>query len=389
MSYSEVLKMYELWQAGEAAYGAGQHRAAAELYRQATELAECLDGETAWFKGVMRRSFADELVTLERLSEALAVLSSMPKTAEGGFLACCVYGSMTDQIEIAQRLPVRLAVVERAYAQAEDYFRSAGEANWRGRLLYYRAELLFERGLYSKARGAAQEGAALRRKDCPKLYPSSYMSLLFDICLATGDVEGAKRYRDRWLKEYEGEEKHSPVRGSDEYRMCSRLARAEGNAQEAVDWARAGAQTLAAADWGDARFELTCEQVRAYILDGQHALAANLLARLAHARRSESARRRYTFALLRGDYYLARARAAAGLPQLDDEFGTSGAGADFFEASRPVEAYAARALRAYGVALKVGAWVDERLECSIRTEEVNRRLARLRNVSRAAAAAAR
>ena len=387
MSYSDLMTIYRLWQAGESAYGAGQHRAAAELYRQATALAETLEGETAWFKGLMRRALADELTTMERLREALAVLSTIPKTAEEGFRACCVYGSMTDHIEIAQRLPVSLFVIESAYRQAEDYFRSAGEPNWRGRLLYYRSELLFARGLYAEALAAAQEGAANLRQDCPKLYPSTHMWGLFRISLAAGDLKGAKRYLERWVEQYDKEDKHQPVRGAYEYLMRSQLARAEGRPSEAVEWARAGAQMVAGADWGDARFDLTCEQARAYILAGQHALAGGLLASLAPMRRSESGHRRYAHALLRGDYYLARARAAARLPQMDDEFGTCGARAGEVAAPLHVAPKYARARRAYGAALKFGAWIDERLECSVRTEEVKRRLARLASASRVASAA--
>lgn len=387
MSYSDLMSVYRLWQAGESAYGSGQHRAAAEFYRQAMVLSESLEGELAWYKGVMRRAFADELTTLERLREALAVLSAIPKTAENGFRGCCVYGSMTDQIEIAQRLPVRLAVIEKAYRQAEDYFRSAGEPNWRGGLLYYRSELLFERGLYAQALAAAQEGASLIRDDCPKLYPSTHMWGLFRISLALGDLGGAKRYLNRWVEQYDKEDKRQPVRGVYEHLMCARLARAEGEAGDAVEWTRIGAQVVAGADWGDARFDLTCEQVRAFILAGLHSHAGELLARLAPMRRSESARRRYAFALLRGDYYLARARAAAGLPQLDDEFGTRGARAGEVAAPRPTGSEAARARRAYRAALKVGGWIDEMLECSVRTEEVTGRLSRLAGVSRAASAA--
>jgi tetratricopeptide (TPR) repeat protein len=377
VSYSDWTRVYELWEAGESAYGAGQHRAAAEFYRQATAVVESSDAVPAWYKGVMRRSHADELTTLERLREALAVLSALPKTAEDGFRACCIYGGMTDQIEIAQRLPVKLSVIENAYTQAEDYFRSAGEASWRGRLHYYRSELLYERGLYARALAAAQEGAAHLREDCPKLYPSTHMWGLFKISLASGDLEGAKRYLDRWVEKYGREEKRNSVRGSYEYLMRSRLARAEGRAVEAVEWSRAGALSLASGDWGDARFALACEQVRAYLFAGQHALAGGLLARLAPMRRSESSHRRYALALLLGDYHLARARAAAGLPQIDDEFGTPGEPVGGAEAARSVGTEAARARRAYGAALKVGAWIDERLECSWRTEEVERRLARL------------
>jgi len=389
MSYSDWVRVYELWQAGESAYGDGLHNLAADYYRQATALAESSDDVPAWYRGVMRRALADELTSLERLREALAVLSSMPKTTEGGFRSCCIYGSMTDHIEIAQRLPVSLAAIERAYRQAEDYYRSAGEADWRGRLLYYRSELLFERGLYSEALSAAQEGAAHLRDDCPKLYPSTHMYGLFRISLALGDLDGAKRYLNRWVEKYDKEDKHHPVRGAYEHVMRSRLARAEGRAGDAVEWARAGAHMIPAPDWGDARFALVCEQARAFILAGQHALAGELVARLAHARRSESAHRRYAFALLRGDYYLGRARAASGLAQLDDEFGMRGAAHEEVEPARPAGFEAARARRAYAAALKVGAWIDEKLECSIRTDEVNRRLARLSHVARVASAAGR
>lgn len=385
MSDSDWTKVYELWGAGESAYREGQHRAAAELYRQATALADASDDVPVWFRGVMRRSFADELTTLERLREALAVLSEMPKTTEGGFRACCVYGSMTDQIEIALRLPVRLAAVERACEQADAYFRSAGERDWQSRLLYFRAELYYQRGLYGQALAAALEGAAHATEGCPRLWPSTHMWGLFRIRLATGDIADARRYLDKWVEKYDGEDKRGPARGAYQYVMLSRLARAEGKADEAVECSRTGAQTLAAADWGEARFLLGCEQARAYLLAGRHALAGSLLARLAHARHSEGGHRRYAFALLLGDYHLARARAAAGLPTVDEEFGTGGEPA--FGAGKSIESETARARRAYGEALKVGAWMDGRLECSIRTEEVNRRLARLSHVTSVAAAA--
>jgi tetratricopeptide (TPR) repeat protein len=384
MSYTNLLEVYRLWNAGEAAYGVGLHRLASDYYRQAAELSQSLEGDVAWYKGVMVRSFADELTTLERLREALAVLSAVPKAAEEGFRACCVYGSMTDHIEIALRLPVGLGRIERACRQAEDYFRAAGETTWRSRVLYYRAELLYERGLYRGALAAAQEGASLASEGCPRLFPSSHMYGLFRISVALGDLAEARRYLDRWVEEYGKESKHNSVRGAYEHVMRSRLARARGDAEEAVDSSCEGARWLQSADWGDARFDITCEQVRAYLLAGRHEHAAGLLARLAPMRRSESGHRRYALALLRGDYHLARARAAAGLPTLDDEFGTSGVRVRRGPGARPVGSAVARARRAYEAAHGVGAWIDGLLECSVRTEEVARRLARLSDVSRVA-----
>ncbi|HEX8720166.1 MAG TPA: hypothetical protein VF736_05965, partial [Pyrinomonadaceae bacterium] len=383
MSYTNLLEVYRLWNAGEAAYAVGLHGLASDYYRQAAELSQTLEGDSAWYKGVMMRSFADELTTLERLREALAVLSAIPKAAGDDFRSCCVYGSMTDQIEIGLRLPVRLDSIERAYRQADDYFRAAGDTTWRSRLLYYRAELLADRGLYAQALAAAQEGAAGVREGCPKLFPSSHMYGLFRISLALGDLAEARRYLGRWVEEYARETKHNSVRGAYEYVMRSRLARAEGRAEEAVEWAYEGARWLASADWGDARFDITCEQARAYLLAGRHAPAADLLARMRGMRRSEGGRRRYALALLRGDYHLARLRAAAGQPQLDEEFGTTGARPLSVEPPRSAAREAARARRAYDLARREGAWIDGQLECSVRTEEVGRRLARLAHASRA------
>jgi tetratricopeptide (TPR) repeat protein len=373
--------MYELWRAGESAYGAGQHRVAAEHYRQATAIAESCEDAPAWFKGIMRRSLADELTTLERLREALAVLSNIPKTAQDGYRECCVYGSMTDQIEIAQRLPASLQIIERAYAQAEAYFRSAGDSTWRGQLLYYRADLLYERGLYAEALAAAQEGASFVREDCPKVYPSSHSYRLFRISLALRDLESAVRYLRRWVEQYDREDKRNPVRGAYEYLMRSQLARAEGLPEDAAEWSRRGAESVASGDWGDARFALGCEQVRAFILAGRHGQARALLSRLAPSRRSEGAHRRYGYALLRGDFHLARARAAAGLPQLDDEFGTTGAQTVEPAPARPAALEARKAGTAYATAMKLGVWIDEKLECSVRTREINGRGARLSRIA--------
>ncbi|HEX8721149.1 MAG TPA: hypothetical protein VF736_10995, partial [Pyrinomonadaceae bacterium] len=75
---------------------------------------------------------------------------------------------------------------------------------------------------------------------------------------------------------------------------------------------------------------------------------------------------------------------AAGQPQLDEEFGTTAARALSVGPPKSVAREAARARRAYELALREGAWIDEMLECSVRTEEVKRRLARLAHASRAA-----
>jgi tetratricopeptide (TPR) repeat protein len=361
MSYSGLMKVYELWQAGDAAYREGRHRASAELYRQAMELADEDEDVPRWFRGVMRRAFADELVSADHLREALAVLAVIPKESVEGYEACCIYGNMTDHIEIAQRLPTSLRSIERAYARAEDYFRAAGERDWAGRLLYYKSELLAARGLYREALDVAREGFSFKRESCPKLFPVTHARGLFEISLALGDLEEARRYLARWGQLYEREEKKSVALGAAEHLMRSQLARAEGDAHAAVEHARQGTRKADLLDWVEIRYELNVELVRACLAAGRLVLARATLARLAPLRRAENGHWRYAYRLLRGDYHLAAARG--------NEAATA-------------RAALKKARRAYGEALKVGVWIDTQLECFVRGPEVEDRLARLAEVER-------
>jgi len=395
MALEGLRRLNALWDAGEAAYREGRHRAAAELYRQATEVAESDEDVPRWFRGVMRRAYADELVTAERLREALAALAPMPKESAEGYEACCVYGNMTDHIEIAQRLPTSLRSIERAHARAEDYFRAAGERDWAGRLLYYKSELLAARGLYREALDAAREGFTMIRQGCPKLFPVTHACGLFRISLALGDAAGARRYLERWAQLYERDDKKSLCKEADEYLMRSRLARAEGQTAEALDHARRGLRRGDLIDWGETRYELNLEFVRAGLAAGRVVLARVTLGRLGALRRSENGHRRYEFRLLLGDYHLAAAREAAGLAPVDDELVGlfpalavhTGPGPAAGRPAAPAAARAAlgKARRAYLRALKVGAWIDSQLECTVRGDEVEGRLARAAEVERAAA----
>jgi|GEM_PF-3086616 len=394
MTQEKLLKLYGYWTAGDDAYRQGRHLAAAELYRKAMEIADSFeesDDAPLWFRGVMRRAFADELVTTERLREALAVLAVLPKGPAEGYEACCIYGSMTDHIEIAQRLPVSLRAIERAYARAEEYLRSAGERDWAGRLLHYKSELLYDRGLYREARDAAREGLTMTRKSCPKIFPVTHAFGLFRISLALGDLAEAGRCLDRWAALYEADDKKSVDKAADEYLMRSMLARASGEAEAALDHARRGAARIDLIDWGETRYAMNVELVRACLASGRLAPARVVLGGLRSLRRSENGHWRYAFALLRGDYYLAVAREEAGLGAADEEFAAQRPGEYARPRARPggagmaaARAALGRARRAYGRAREVGVWIDSQLECSVRREEVGGRLARLASVAEAA-----
>ena len=393
MSYTSLLKMYELYQGAEAAYDDGRHAHAAELYRQAMRLAETSDVIPAWYRALLRRAYADELIVMERLREGLAALAALPKEDAEGVKSCCVYGNLTDHIRVAQRLPVSLRTLERAYEQAEDYSKGAGDASWRSRLLYYRSELHLLRGEDERALAVAQEGFAVWRKDCPKLYGTTHLYQLFEICLALRDEPRAARYLERWRKQNEKEEKRSRLREATERVMESLLERLRGRPAEAVERARLASHLVSLADWGATRYEVQHALVRALLAAGRHEAALSPLAQLAHLRRSESALEQYRFQLLRGDYHLARARDQAGLAPFDDELGHDSAGTARDSGGPRVRAGAGRsaaddqrrqlskARAAYAAALRVGRWVDERLECGLRRRCVAERLSRVEAVA--------
>ncbi|HEY0079844.1 MAG TPA: hypothetical protein VGB73_14630 [Pyrinomonadaceae bacterium] len=379
--YIEVLDLYN---AAEAAYGNGQLQHAQELYRKALGIAEAHDEVPAWLKPVLRRAAADALVGADRLREALSLLAPLSDADGAEIKSCCVYGNLTDHIEIGQELPVSLPTIERAYTEAESYLRSAGFTSWKSRILFYKAELQLARGMTHDALSTAQEAWSVWEKDCPKLWGTTHLEQLFQISLALRDAAQAARYLRLWEEQEPREEKNYRIRESAHAQMKSKLARMERRLDEAVDYARRAVQSVELSDWGGTRYAAAQTCVRAFLVAGEHERARDLLARLSVMRRSESGHDRYAVQLLRGDYHLARARVAAHLPQADDEFDT-----DFTLPERTGHFGDAprhelkKARTAYGAALAVGEWIDAQLQCQRRRREIAARLARVEAIERA------
>lgn len=385
MVVSKYYKVLNLYDAADVAFGDGQHEQSAELYRQALDIAESSSEIPVELRGMLRRAYADELVALERLREALAALAPMSqKDEQENCRACCVFGNLTDHIEIAQKLPVSLKTIERAYAKAEDYYPSAGEKSWRSRILHYKGELLLARGMYAEALTTAQEGWAVWEKECPRLYGTSHLYGLFHISLAMRDASLAHSYLRRWEEYDRREDKIYKIRDTFRCQMESELARLEGRTAEALDWARRATQVAELIDWGTIRYAVCNSSVRAFLLAGEHARARDMLARLARMRRAESAHDRYAFQLLRADYHLARARRAAGLAPADDELADEFPLPDALDNPRAPLFELAKARAAYDAALRVGRWIDEQLECRARQQEIHSRRARVAAIERLA-----
>ncbi len=287
---------------------------------------------------------------------------------------------MTDHFHIALELPVSLPTIERSYAEAEGFYRTSGGASWKSRILNMKAELLLARGMLDEALRAAQEGFALRDEDCPNHYATTHLSTLVRIHLARRESLEARAHLRDWLTR---DESSQLVLRVEYHTLSSRVSRLDGSLDAALNSAREAVQFAEIADWSEQRYAAHAALARAFIVTGEHRRAREVLARLAPLRRSESGHERYAFQLLRGDFHLARARAAARLPQRDDEFDTTFT-PDIKPRTTPPER-PDRELRlaraAYRAAQDVGDWIDEQLACTARAAELSARLERLAAVA--------
>lgn len=381
-TYREILDLYN---AAETAYDNGHYLHSAELYHRAMELsAACTESEeiSKRYAIIMHRAEVHSLVCVEKLREALALLAPLAREEKQAVMhSCCVYGTTTDQLAIAQALPVSLRTIEKVFGHAEAYARTAGSNHWRSKTLHLRARLYLERGMFRQALAVAQEGWAIWQEGCPAFYATTHLETLFDISLALRDTEEAGKYITKWERH---EKKKSRVGDATLYSMYSRLARMERHASYAVDHARRAVQAIELADWGEVRYFAGCTLVRAFLVAGEHERARDTLARLMLMRRSESGHDRYNIELLRGDYHLARARVAARLPPADDEFDEEFPAPGRLNGGHAPGHELKKARAAYQSAFGIGACIDEMLECSFRKQTVSERLERVARLEREA-----
>ena len=122
--------------------------------------------------------------------------------------------------------------------------------------------------------------------------------------------------------------------------------------------------------------------VQAFLCTGDNHRARDELIRLLAHRHAETGHYRYYIRLLWGDYHLACAREAAGMPAVDDEFGLEFPPPSAIANPTATRYALARARRGYRAALKVGSWIDEKLQCSLRQTTISERLARVEAIER-------
>lgn len=360
-------QMQSLEDAGGEAYNDTQWLRAAEIVGKALGIAESINDTR---KIVLYRLWRGvSLSGASKLRQALAVLTPTLKEGTTGGDAADIYNTLITYIYIAQQLPVNLGTIEKAYQQTENFLRDSGNLEWRHNLLHLQGTLYQYRGMYPKALAAAQESWAIWQDEYPCYIADAHLNKLVEISLLLRDAEQAQMY----LWEWEIDE-HDQVRKARENLSCNRqsnLARLEGRFTEAVDWARRAMLV------DNSDIETLIVMVRAFLCTGDNQRVRDELICLLTQRHAERGHYRYGIRLLWGDYHLACARQAAGMPAVDDEFGLEFAPPSRIANPTATRYALARARRGYNAALKFGLWIDEKLQCSLRQKEISERLVRV------------
>ena len=364
-------QMQSLYDAGWEAYNDTQSLRAAEIFGKALEIAESINDTRKivsyrFWRGV-------SLLDAGKLRQALAVLTPTLKDGNTGGDAADFYSTLTKYIQIAQDLPVNLGAIEKAYQQTENFLRDSGNLEWRHQLLFLQATLYKLRGMYPEALAAAQESWTIGEREYPSYTADTHLNSLVQISLLLRDAEQAQMYLWEW------EDEHDTIPKDRERLSCSRrsnLAQLKGRFTEAVDWARRAMLV------DNSDIETLIVMVRAFLCTGDNHRARDELIRLLAQRHAESGHYRYDIRLLWGDYHLACAREAAGMPAVDDEFGLEFPPPSAIANPAATRYALARARRGYRAALKLGGWIDEKLQCSLRQTTISERLARVEAIER-------
>jgi hypothetical protein len=360
-------QMQSLYAAGWEAYSDTQWLRAAEIFGKALEIAESINDT----RKIVNYRFwrGASLFGAGKLRQALAVLTPTLKEGNTGGDADDIYNTLTTYIELAQDLPVNLGAIEKAFQQTENFLRDSGNLEWRHQLLLLQAQLYTLRGMYPEALDAAQESWAIWQDEYPYYTADTHLNSLVEICLLLRDAEQAQMY----LWEWEMDE-HDDIPKERERLSCSRrsnLAQLKGRFTEAVDWARRAILV------DNSNIQTLIVMVRAFLCTGDNHRARDELIRLLAERHAETGHYRYDIRLLWGDYHLACAREAAGMPAVDDVFGLEFPPPSAIANPAATRYALARARRGYRAALKVGSWIDEKLQCSLRQTTISERLARV------------
>jgi len=306
-----------------------------------------------------------------RVTEALGVFGRSLDETPLDIADPWLYMTITRLLRALIEQPFPLAEIHAAFRDVEAQLHEARLPERRSRLLLARARLALSRGRLGETLALGEESLACRWRESHTYTWSSHYRVVLSACLWRGELPRARRHLASWAALCEA------THLSRVSLACRRaeLARREGELGSALTLARSAWREAAPTEDAQLRIVAGHAYVRALLLAGRLAPARTVLGRLfAGLHRLECGEHAFVLRALHADWHLARARLAAGLPMLDPECGSER------PVRRPAERRAgepalARARRLYACAGAYGRGIDRLLGTSLRTWEIEARLA--------------
>jgi len=312
------------------------------------------------------------LYQLGRFREALTELSPFLDLLVKETAPWLRYNALIQYIEAAQKLPVALVTIDRAYAEAEQLLKTTHNTAWRHELLVHRARLELARGNTDAALSTAMESIALKRAPneggyCGQVWDYHYDGLV-DIALASGKPEAAENYVNQWARHEDQMPANRHIRRA---RCLADLRCFQGRYAEAARWAEIAFEAALATDYMEVRTAAFRSFIRVRLAVGDLNAAREGLVKYAQTLRGESAIERYAFYVTLGSYYEARANIIGSSSPGQEQ---STKGAQPTSKAPPKVQFTLVALRAYRKAQKAADKVDGKLKCNLRIREVTVRI---------------
>lgn len=222
------------------------------------------------------------------------------------------YSALVHYIQAAQRIPVKLAAIRKAYDEARNILNSNGALSWRHEILVHLGRLEFSRGEYQVALEAAKEALVLKATPNEGGYAGQVWDFHFDglvdICLGLGFVNEAERYTNEWEARPDQMPTNRHVRRS---RCRADIARARGDSHAAMNWSSVSLEAALQTDYLEVRSAALRSFIQARLLTKELKLVRDALVVYAHVRLSESAIECFGFYISLSEYYICHIEAGS------------------------------------------------------------------------------
>ena len=380
-----IEKIQTLDEAAEQAYKNEDYSQSAKLYQEAAKLAIEIDDAERVLP--LLTWAAISLHNQRKLKESLGFLYQALEYATIEINAAEKFQAITAIIEIGVELPGNLASITKPMDKARELIQKNGKPHWWGIIKFLEGDLAKARGQFHEALNALQEGLARDNGQYPCFTKESYIDWIITCLLNLGQITEAKRY----LKKMETLKTDWPYdRRERLLEQKINIALIENRFEAALEYARKL----------DKEYDEPSNVLEGYLSAHLPDYAKEILIQfLINRRNAESGFDRMDRRITWGDYYHTFLRLHLGLPKASQDWSSE----ELFEVLPSVKpedtsliVYSSSAGKeenripfnkvriwfrnarvAYLQALSFAEMIDNKLECTYNTGQVEIRLTRL------------